>query len=832
MTSVYPWLKKIKTGLVLYLSIIGYCELSCAQIIPDNTLGFENSLVNTNVEIRGNIADLIQGGAIRERNLFHSFLEFNLGEGRTVYFANPDGISNIITRITGNNLSEILGTLGVDGDANLLFLNPNGIVFGENAQLDLSGSFLVTTGNSFIFDNGIEFSATQPETPPLLTINMPLGLQFGGNLGTIRVQGQGHNFTDTIFVPFIPDNSLTGLGIDPGNTLALLGGNLSLDGGILAAPGGNLELGSVEQGTVSFTSSALGWNFDYQGVDEFGDINLSQLALVDAGSVTPGSIQLQGKNILVSDGSIILMQNFGSQPGGDITIRATESLEVQGVNLDQSIIVSILTNDNLGVGKGGNLYIDAGEVLITEGGSIVTRAFSDAPGGNVEVKVAESLEIIGFDPTNPDSFSIIGTTTLSSGDAGSVDVIAKSLSLVNGGLLFLSSFSTGNSGNLNVNVTESTQLIGVSNNFIPSTIASTSFDVGNAGNVTLNTAKLLVQDGGRIGASTINRGNAGSVTINAEDFVEVKGIVPGALNPSLIISSANIIDESLQETLGLPILPEGNSGNVTINTPQLNILDGATVTVRNDGTGNGGNLTINADNIFLDNSGSITASTELGEGGNLNLNLENLLQLRNGGQISAEAGEIGNGGNININADIILSLENSRINANAFAGNGGNIQIDTQGIFLVKNANISASSEFGVDGVVLINTPISEPKNGFVELRAQIVNTDVQIAHRCGSGGLGRDNSFVVTGRGGLAPSPDSLGLVEIIVPDLGTGGERGDGETRRQGDGEIFTHNQSTIVEAQGWIINERGKVELVAYPVGIGLSDLEQKMINCGAF
>ena len=832
MTSVYPWLKKIKAGLVLYLSMIFYCELSCAQIIPDNTLGVENSLVNTDVEVRDNLADLIQGGAIRGGNLFHSFEEFNIGEGGRVYFANPDEINNIITRITGNNFSEILGTLGIDGSANLLFVNPNGIVFGENAQLDLSGSFLATTGNSFIFDNGIEFSATQPETPPLLTINIPLGVQFGGNSGTIRVQGKGHNFTDIGFLPLIPDNSLTGLGIDPGNTLALLGGNLSFDGGIVAAPGGNIELGSVKQGTVSFTSSALGWNFDYQGVDEFGDINLSQLALLDAGSVTPGSIQLQGKNILVSDGSIIVMQNFGSQPGGDITIRATESLEVQGNTFNQRIIVTTLSNDNLGTGKGGDIYIDAGRVLLIEGGTIRTRTFSDASGGDIKVQVADSLDIIGFNPTNPDNFSIIGTTSLSSGNAGSVDVNAKNLSLLDGGLLSLSTFSTGNSGNLNVNITESTQLIGFSTNLIPSAIASTSLGVGNAGNVTLNTSQLLLQDGGRIGASVINRGSAGSIEINAREFVEVRGTVPGSVNPSLIISSANIIDESLQETLGLSTLPEGNSGNVTINTPQLNVLDGATVTVRNDGTGDGGSLTVNADSIFLNNLGSITASTQSGEGGNLNLNLNNLLQLRNGGQISAAAGGIGNGGNITINADIILSLENSTINANAFAGNGGNIQINTQGIFLGKNASISASSEFGVDGVISINTPISEPKNGFVELRAQIVSTDVQIAHRCGSGGLGRENGFVVTGRGGLAPSPDSLGIAESILPDLGTVGEREDGETRRMGDGEIFTHDQSPVVEAQGWIINERGKVELVAYPVGIGSSELEQKMISCRAF
>lgn len=86
-----------------------------AQIIPDNTLGNESSLVTPNATVKETLADLIEGGAIRDNNLFHSFAEFNIPEGNHVYFANPEGIANILTRVTGSNLSEIFGTLGVDG---------------------------------------------------------------------------------------------------------------------------------------------------------------------------------------------------------------------------------------------------------------------------------------------------------------------------------------------------------------------------------------------------------------------------------------------------------------------------------------------------------------------------------------------------------------------------------------------------------------------------------------------------------------------------------------------------------------------------------------------
>ena len=119
-----------------------------AQITPDATLGEEGSLVVPDAFVRGDLADLIEGGAVRGENLFHSFLEFNVGDGQRVYFANPDGIGSILSRITGSDPSDIFGTLGVDGPADLFLLNPNGILFGEDAVLDIEGSFYGTTADA------------------------------------------------------------------------------------------------------------------------------------------------------------------------------------------------------------------------------------------------------------------------------------------------------------------------------------------------------------------------------------------------------------------------------------------------------------------------------------------------------------------------------------------------------------------------------------------------------------------------------------------------------------------------------------------------------------
>ena len=105
-------------GFALPLTIAGVIagtgnSIVFAQLTPDNTLGAENSTVTVE-----QLRDLIQGGATRGNALFHSFEEFNVGEGREVIFdLQGADILNIFTRITGGNVSNIDGVLGVLRDA-------------------------------------------------------------------------------------------------------------------------------------------------------------------------------------------------------------------------------------------------------------------------------------------------------------------------------------------------------------------------------------------------------------------------------------------------------------------------------------------------------------------------------------------------------------------------------------------------------------------------------------------------------------------------------------------------------------------------------------------
>ena len=802
------------SGLLGVLITFGNLPLK-AQVTSDGTT---NTTVNLN-----NKNFTIINGIQKGNNLFHSFKEFSIPTGGSATFNNSTDVVNIINRVTGGNISNIDGLIKANGNANLFLINPAGIVFGENSRLDIGGSFFGSTAESILFEDGFNYSAIDSQQTPLLTVSVPLGLQMGSNPGDITVRGNGHtlNTTNSSSALGTRDTS-SGLRVNSGNTLALIGGNLNLDGGIVSADGGNIELAAVANNNsnpvqVKLNNVDTSLTLDYSQIEEFKDINLTKRALVDASGVSSGSIQIQGQKVSLKDGSLIVLENQGEQLGGDIQINATELLEFtdSSANLFNSIF-----NDATNNGTGGNIIISTDKLLMqNQGGLIGNRTFTEAAGGNIFI-YSNDINILGSSSV---SGGTIITQTSGIGNAGNISITTERLKILNQGIIVSSTSDAGSAGNLTINAQESIEFTAPDPS--PSSFSGISFSAlsesGNAGNIVINTARLVLRDGMLISSSTFGNGNSGSITINASEAFEIGGArvrtnLDGstATEGGIVRSAAILLTPLGRRFFGLPDVPGGDGGIVTINTPNLNLEDNGLITVRNDGTGDAGNLIINAESISLNNQGGITANTASGEGGNISLNLTSDLILRNNSLIDTEAMGTGNGGNITINSPVIAGFENSDIIANAVEGMGGNINITTNGIFGLKfrdevtpESDITASSQFGVNGTVEINNISIDPSSGLVELPVELTDSSQKIASGCSSK---TNSTFVATGRGGIPQNPNEQMHSNRTWSDIR------DNASYRNINSNVSEvtpiSSRPAIVEATGFIRNQNGKIELVA--------------------
>jgi large exoprotein involved in heme utilization and adhesion len=660
---------------------------------------------------------------------------------------------------------------------------------------------------------------------------------MGTNPGAIVVQGNGYDLSVPvpIFSPLIRGSNSTGLQVPAGRTLALIGGDIELIGSTLTAEQGRIELGSVRDGQVSLGD---GFALSYPGVQNFGSISLSQQALADASG--GGLIQVQGNQVSLIDGSLLLIQNKETQAGGSIIVNAAQSLEVSGISPDGGFNGG-LDAETSGTANGADIEISTQQLVVRDGAAITARSYSSGKGGNVTVNASNSVRVIGFSPLNSSLFSGIGAVVFSSGNAGNLTVSTRQMTALNGGGVASATYGIGDGGDVTLNATESLELSGLTPVFFsPSTVASVTFSAGDAGRLTINTARLLVRDGGTVTSSTLASGNAGSVTVNARESVEISGTVLGTPIPSFVGSSAPVTSDAYRQAYRLPPAPSGFSGNVTINTKLLSVTDGGTVEVSNQGVGNGGTLRIDANSIFLDTRGAITAASASGEGGNIDLNVRDVLLLRNNSPITASAGGTGNGGNIMINTSSLVAVpnENSDIRADSVNARGGNVTINTSGLFGIefrdRNTSLSDITATGVSselsGTVEINVQDVDPARGLAQLPTEVVDATGAIAQGCRDS---QGSSFVVTGRGGLPPTPQ-----QALGDDPRWRDWRTQSGVSRQpnapGNGTLppsanTASTKSALVEATGWVTLPDGKVILTATAPNVTSPNRWGQPVNC---
>ena len=850
-----------------------------AQIAGDGSLG---TLVN------GSLTDscasaqcTITGGTLNDASstLLHSFDQFTSSEGapaQSALFVDP-GVRDIIVRVTGGNQSFINNFLRTSegSTANLFFINPSGITFGANAQLDLGGSFVASTANEIVFANGVSLATGKTDTPgnELLTVSTPVGLGFLPDASApIRVQGTGNRltfgspeapnsqFVNRIFqqslppgAPFPPLPPISELFVRPGQTISLVGNGVELAGGNLTAAGGQIGIGSVASGIARLNSDL---SLDYDQISQFSDILLADRATLEASAPASGAIRLSGKDIRVQDGSAVLAETLpagaplppsATSSGGLIEIDATGIAQVAGFVTDPAVpfnppFFSYLSVDVApgASGSGGKLDLQARELAVENGGQIGASTYGEGAGGRLSIAVEEVTRLTGGSLLGPSGL-FASADSIGSGSSGQISVETGRLQMSGGAQIFASSFTPESAGGIAVAADQIT-LTGASEpietstpegplqRVIPTRIESSMgiSSVGTGENIDLVANQILISDGARVVTTTAGTGDAGSIDVVSDEIV-VSGLTPlGQEGPSLI------------STLVAPGAT-GKGGALNIEADSLQVLGSAQVGTSTAGQGGAGDLSVNSRSILISGQSELgrsglfanavsppNADSSTGAGGNLFVQTDTL-RITDGGTLnvsnfpSGRGGpqQIGRGdaGNLTVEARQIFLDGEGVISADTAEGDRGNITLQTETLTLRRGSRISANATgTSTGGNIEINAP-----EGFI-VAVPEENSDITANAVLGDGGRVDITAQNVLG---IEPRPELTPLSDIT-----TSSEAGiEGETQVERlNTELQTENtplpQSTEVlqVAQGCSVSstdssfvQSGRGGLIRDPYGV---------------
>jgi filamentous hemagglutinin family protein len=703
-----------------------------------------------------------------------------------------------------------------------------------------SGEAIFFIGNGIFFENG--------------NLTARGGRVELYSLANAQVNLVPTRFGNSYSITTIPTSTFSNIGLANESSIDTSGErDLIASGGAILLQGHNLRL--LDR-TLLTSSTYQGTGDDLQLLATgFLTLNASSVSTLNRGAGRAGDV-------------ILRAHDFINLIGSSSDISASRS---SLIGLSFNALGSQASGTS--TGDAGNIFINTQRLSVRDGFRVEASTFGRGNGGNIQIQ-SDTIEVTGFNRQGIDLdrdrdldisvgqlpsgiVSQVGIRASENvGDAGNLSITTRRLVLRQGGFISTATFASGNSGVLNINATESIDIRGatsaVTRNQYRSGIYASSepgknsegqpiTTTGNVGRLEITTDRLTVNDRGEISVNNRGSGSAGAATLNVRDL-QIRGggeIRASSLNSGAggtltvnadsiqLIGSGLIRTDRIPSSLGALARSSGQAGNLSITTSSLDILNGAEVSVSGRRTGAAGNLTINADRINLDR-GRIVGSTQTLSGANIILqgqgNLE-LLRLRSNSSISAQAANSARGGNVRVNASdgfVIATGTDNDIIASAVEGSGGNITISAQSILGLTNQpfsptngtnDIDASSQFSTPGSVTLNQIDADPSRGTIELPADLVDASRLVSQNCSArGAIARTPSeFVITGRGGLSPSPLEPLNASTPQPHWITSTTAASPNLEPQDKDQARSpHSTPEIVEAQGWVRNAQGAIVL----------------------
>ncbi|NJL52139.1 MAG: S-layer family protein [Hydrococcus sp. SU_1_0] len=541
-----------------------------------------------------------------------------------------------------------------------------------------------------------------------------------------------------------------------------------------------------------------------------------------------GEIKITTGNLDITNGGIVNSVTFGKGNGGKISVNAIDTILVDGEaeNLSQNRGIASAVTDT-GIGNAGDVTLQAGSLILQNGGSIDSSNFGSGNAGNIDLETNSlSLEDSGRIGSSTSKQGDAGKITINAsdfvslnnsvidsqvgetatGNSGGIEINTANLSLTNGGQIDTSTFGEGNAGKIAINASNSISVDGfnsVENTIFRSLIFSEVDDTakGNSEGIEITTTNLSLTNRGGINSNSTGNGNSGKISINAADTIVVDG---GSTIFNAIAEGSNGSSEGIEiNTTNLSLvngglvdsstLGQGSAGKINIEAQSLSLEDGGLINSSTSGAGNGGSIVIDVDNavtitgIREDGSDSSQITTETfgeGNGGSIQITAQSLF-LEKGGEINSSSNLSGNGGNITINVDDSVTLNGkgfrSTITASSFSlvqfesGNGGNIEIEASDLVLENGAiirsGVTGVFSFAKPGNITIDVDDNVTLNGENEdgIASRII-TDTNAIEDAGeiriqSRSLSLENGAVISSSKELSDS-GSAGNITIDVDD------------------------------------------------------------------